>query len=140
MLHQYSIMTGQTVPTSEFWPQAAVLLSLMCVVMELACYIYFFSYLNRHDKELLSRKILSNGEFKRRRQVNAITFSGQFYGFIAECVLYFGLMYTLQESSDVVYRVSIVIGLVVEFGIVSVIEIVTSNNLNNFLPHNYFFK
>ena len=139
ILDEYSLLTGQTSSSSELGPQLVILVSLICVVTELACYILFFRQVYYHNKGMLSRNILTKGEVKRRRQVNAITFLGQFYGFIAESVLYFGMMFTLQESSDIAYRVGIVLIFWLEFGVVSVVEVITSENLRNFLPHNLCF-
>ena len=130
------MLTGQTSLSSELAPQLVILLSLICVVTELACYILFFRQVYYHNKGMLSRNIPTQGEVKRRRRVNAITFLGQFYGFIVECVLYFGVMFTLQESSDITYRAGIVLIFWLEFGVVSVVEVITSKNLRNFLPHN----
>ena len=140
ILDEYSFLTGQTSPSSELGPHIAVSLSIICVMAELACYILFFNHMYHHNKGLLIRKVLTNGEFKRRRRVNAITFLGQFYGFVVECILYFGLLFTLHESSDITYRVSIVLFFWLEFGLVSGVEVITSQNLRKYLPHNICFK
>ena len=140
ILDEYSFLTGQTSPSSELGPHVAVSLSIVCVMTELACYIFFFNHVYHHNKGMLVRKVLTNGEFKRRRRVNAITFLGQFYGFVVECILYFGLLFTLHESSDITYRVSIVLIVWLEFGLVSGVEVITSQNLRKFLPHNLCFK
>ena len=140
ILDGYSLATGQAYSSSELGPQLALFLALACVIAELVCYILFFNHVYYHDKGLLSRKILSDGEFKRRRRVNAITFLGQFYGFFAECILYFGTIFTLHESSDIVNRVSIVLCIWFEFGVVSIVEVITSKDLRKFLPHNLCFN
>ena len=89
---------------------------------------------------MLSRKVLNLHQVRERRRKNAITFFGQFYGFLVECVLYFGLMYTMQKDSDINVRMGLLIGLAVEFGIVSVVEVLTSQHLALHLPHNRYIS
>ena len=92
VIDQHHLLTGKTSPVSEVVPQLVVFVSLACVLMELACYLFFFGHIYFHEEGLLSREVLTRGEVKRRRRINAITFVGQFYGFIVECVFYFGII------------------------------------------------
>ena len=140
VIDQYHLSTGKTTPVSELGPQLVVFVSLASVLMELACYLFFFGHIYFHEEGLLSREVLTRGEVKRRRRINAITFVGQFYGFIVECIFYFGIIYTLHEKSEIIYRVSLVLCFWIEFGFVSVVEVVTSKNLQQLLPHNRFFQ
>jgi uncharacterized membrane protein len=138
--HYYSLLTGSVVPESEVMPIVGISISLLSVVAELLCYVLFFAHLYTKDKGLLAKKLLPTHEIKRRYRKNAITFIGQFYGFVAAFVLYFGLIITLQEGSDITLRLWIVVGLPIEFGIVSVVEVMTSECLVQYLPHNHFRK
>ena len=122
----------------EVMPAVVIALSLLSIIAELICYILFFGHLYKNDEGLLAKKLLPASEIKRRHRKNAITFLGQFYGFVAAFVLYFGMAFTLQEGSDVTIRLWLVLGLPIEFGIVSVVEVMTSNCLVQYLPHNYF--
>ena len=136
--HQYSLLTGTAVHEPEVMPAVVIALSLLSIIAELICYILFFGHLYKNDEGLLAKKLLPAVEIKRRHRKNAITFLGQFYGFVAAFVLYFGMAFTLQEGSDVTIRLWLVVGLPIEFGIVSVVEVMTSNCLVQYLPHNYF--
>ena len=57
---------------------------------------------NSDDENLIesARKVLQETEFKKRRQINSMTFMVQFYGFVVECITYVGVMFTLKKSSD----------------------------------------
>ena len=113
-----------------------IVASLVAAAIELACYVLFFQHLDEHDKAMLKKKVLKTGKVKRRRRKNAITFLGQFYGFCVEMMVYSGLIYTFREKSSISYRLGIVLCFWIEFGIVSIVEVMTSNNLRQYLPHN----
>ena len=132
--HNYSLLTGTALPESELISKIVVAISLAAVLAELICYMIFFQHLNGHDKAMLKKKVLKMDQVKRRKRQNAITFLGQFYGFIVEVLLYTGLIYALLHLS-ISHRVWIVLGVVIEFGIISVVEVLTSNNLIEYLPH-----
>ena len=134
--HNYSLLTGIVEPEYEFISEISVLVSLGAVAIELACYLAFFQHLASHDNSMLKKKVLNTGQVKSRRRENAITFLGQFYGFGVEVLLYVSLMYTLREKESIGYRVAIVVGVWLEFAIISIVEVMTSNNLREYLPHN----
>ena len=136
--HNYSLLTNHVTSESEVLPKMALFASLASVVVELACYILFFRHLNLHDKGMLKKKVLTIGEVQKRRRQNAITFFGQFYGFCVEWLVYCGMIYTLKVDTDISYRLGLVLGYWIEFGLVSVVEITTSKCLKQYLPHNYF--
>ena len=133
--NQYRILTGTASNESEVVAEIAVVFSLISAGLELVCYILFFQHLDKHDREMLKKKVLSTGEAKRRRNRNAISFMGQFYGFGVEIILYFGMLFTLRETSNIGYRLGLVLCFWIEFGIVSVVEVMSSNHLLNYLPH-----
>ena len=135
--HNYSLLTGKVENESEFIPEMVMVVSLLTVAIELACYVLFFEHLDDHDKAMLKKKVLQIGEVKRRRCRNAITFVGQFYGFAIEMMVFSGMIYTFRETSIISHRLGIVLFFWVEFGIVSIVEVMTSNNLRQYLPHNF---
>ena len=138
--HQYSLLTGAIVPESELMAFLAVALVTLGVLIELFCYVTFFAHLYKNDSGLLAKKLLPADEIKRRYRKNAITFFGQFYGFVSGMMLYLGVLLTFQEGSDVTLRLWIILWQAIEFGIVSVVEVMTSECLPNYLPHKYIWK
>ena len=138
ILHGYSLITGAIEHESESLAKYSLLTTLFGAVAELCCYLLFFSHLHANDKGLFTRKIIQEVEYKRRRQVNCITFSGQFYGFIVECTTYIGMLTTLKKNSNISFRLLLAICFWVEFGIVSVVEVMTSQHLRRNLPHNRY--
>ena len=138
ILHEYSLISGTVTPESEFLAKLSLLTTFLGVLSELFCYLMFFSHLNRNDKSLFARKVIKEVEYKRRRQINCITFSGQFYGFLVECTSYIGMYCTLNKNTNISFRLLLAICFWVEFGIVSVVEVMTSQNLRRYLPHNLY--
>ena len=138
--HNYSLLTGHAAIESELLSRMAIMMSLASVGFELGCYVLFFRHLNCHDKGMLKKKIISMGEAQRRQRQNAISFLGQFYGFIVEVLVYCVLMYTMQEKTDVSLRLGLVLCFWIEFGILSVVEVMTSSKLKQYLPHNRYHR
>ena len=86
----------------------------------------------------LRKKRVPFNDVNKRHRKNAITFLGQFYGFAVRCLLAIGMIYILHTHSDVIYRLIILVVNWVEFGILSVVEVMTSQNLLQNLPHNRY--
>ena len=139
IVHEYSVVRGNVLPQHELIPKLVLLISIVCVVAELACYIVIFGHLYLHNKAMMKKKITEPGVLERRQHKNAITFLGQFWTFVVECIVYLLMMYTMKKESHYIYRLVAVIGFWVEFGLVSIVEVMTSQNLRRYLPHNRIF-
>ena len=140
--HQYDLIRG-LVAVEEENVITALLLSLGSVVAELCCYVTIFLTLYTHDNGLAKRKILPAKEKNRRHQKNAITLLGQFYGFGFEIIFYFGLLISLKSKESFgnwnkLFKVFLVTGFWIEFGLLSIVEVMTSKSLKENLPHNRF--
>lgn len=142
--HQYDLIRG-LVAVEEEDATTALLLSLGCVVAELCCYVTIFLHLYTHDNGLAKRKILPANEINRRHQKNAITLLGQFYGFGFEIIFYVGLLISVKSKDSFgnwnkLFKVVMVTGFWIEFGLLSIVEVMTSKCLKENLPHNRFFR
>ena len=135
----YSMATGSTQPhmlVLDIFPMICSTFTLLFIIMELACYILLFHHLYTHDQDLLKNNRLPVGEIKKRHRQNATSFLGQFYGFAVKTILTFGMMFTLTVESGVLFfRMVIVVFFWVEFGIIAFVEVLTSQNLRQNLPH-----
>ena len=140
VLHEYSILRGTTIPEAEHIPKIMVLIALLFVVAELVSYVVFFGHYYLHDREMLRKKILKADEIKRRNQKNAITFLGQFWTFLTECIMLILIFISLNEQSDISFRVLAIIGFWIEFGLVSVVEVCASESLGDYLPHRIILR
>ena len=140
VLHEYSILQGTTTPEAEYGPKIVILFALLCVVAELVCYVVFFGHFYFHDREMLKKKILKADVIQRRNQKNAITFLGQFWTFMTECIIVILVFISLNEKSDISGRAFAVIGFWIEFGIVSVVDVCASESLGNYLPHRFILR
>ena len=136
VMHLYSLITGTVTLHSDIIPKIATCLAFLMITMELVCYIILFYELYSHDNDMLKKKRLPVYEVNKRHRKNAITFLGQFYRFVVQCILTTGMLYILHTHSDVSFRLLILIVNWVEFGILSVVEVKTSNHLTEYLPHN----
>ena len=136
VVHNYSVLRGIVTPQSELIAKIGVLIGFTGVLSELGCYVIFFQHIYSHDQGLLNRKVLKVGEVRKRHRKNAITFLGQFYGFIVECTIAFGLGLTMEINANISYRLLLIICIWVEFGVLSVIEVMASEGLKEKLPHN----
>jgi hypothetical protein len=136
VMHLYSLTTGTVTLRSDIIPKMITCLALVSIIEELVCYIVLFYHLYSHDEELMRKQRLPVNEVNKRHRKNAITFLGQFYGFVVRCIITSGMIYILHTHSDVSYRLLIMIVTWVEFGILSVVEVTTSTNLMQNLPHN----
>ena len=137
IMHDYSLTRGLTSPQSEFIPHFIVWSAFLAILTEFFCYVVFFHHLYSHDKEMVRKKILPDVEIRRRHHKNAITFLGQFYGFLVELVRVSLLIYSMSPNSDVTYRFVVAMSIWIEFGILSIVEVMTSQGLRSKLPHNY---
>ena len=137
--HNYALAIGTIKPISDTIPATLTILSLGWIFVELLCYIVLFKHLYSHNEELLRKKTLPVGEIKQRHMQNATSFVGQFYGFVVKTVLTSGVMFTMMTESEVTFiRMVIVVFVWVEFGIISIVEVMTSQNLRKNLPHNRY--
>ena len=136
ILHEYSLIRGTVIPQSELIPKLMLMISLTCVVAELGCYLTFFGYLYVHNRAMMKKKVMEPGVLERRQQKNAITFLGQFWTFVVEFLMYLVAMFSMSKQTPITYRLVIIIGFWVEFGFVSIVEVMTSQNLRRYLPHN----
>ena len=137
--HEYALLRGLVVPEKEY-ATTIMLVSLGSVVAEFCCYILFFRHLYINDKRLMSNKVLPAQDINRRHQKNATTLFGQFYGFGIEIIFCFGVLLSLTSKSENLLRVVLMIGIWAEFGLLSIVEVMTSSFLRPNLPHNRFFR
>ena len=134
--HSYKMLTGASEPESDTISLLSLGATILAIFLELSCYLALFGHLYFHDSDMLNKKLLRPDDVKARHQKNAITFIGQFYGFIAEIIISFSYMYTYKLNAHINARLAVALGSWIEFGLVSVIEVMTSQNLRRCLPHN----
>ena len=87
---------------------------------------------------MLTKDILKPEQVKKRNRKNAITFLGQFYSFVAETIISVTCLYTYKTNAYINARLAWALGAWIEFGLVSFIEVMTSSNLQDYLPHKHF--
>ena len=138
--YEYSFARGLVKVESDWISYISLSIPALGVLTEFGCYLIFFYHLYSHDEGMVARKILPAVEVRKRHRKNAITFLGQFYCFIAEVVTTIGFVYTMQDTVKVGNRLFALVGVWIEFGILSVIEVMTSTNLKRNLLHNRVFR
>ena len=140
MTENYSLLNGTISPQAEFIPKMAVWISMTGIILEFACYLIFFHHLFAHDEGMRHKQILPVNVVKKRHRKNAITFFGQFYGFVAESMRTVVLLCTMTADGNTRYRILTLLSVWIEFGILAVVEVMTSQELRTKLPHNRYFK
>ena len=139
VVHNYSMAVGSTKAMSDIFPTICSILTLAFIFSELACYILLFRHLYKHNEDLLRKKTLPAGEIRRRHRQNAMSFVGQFYGFVVRTMLTIGCLITLiAEPGWTFLRMVVFVFVWVEFGIIAIVEVMTSVNIYNNLPHRRF--
>ena len=127
VLHEYSANRGTTTLTPEHIPKISLIIGLLFVVAELVCYVAFFGHMYRHDRGLLTKKLLKAEVIQKRNKKNAISFFGQFWTFLTEFIVLSLTIVSMGQQSDILYRVLVIILLGIEFGLVSVVEVWNRN-------------
>ena len=138
--HGYSVIRGNDTPQYELMPNLVVLISIACIVSELACYLVIFGNRRLHNRAMMERTITETGILERRQQKSAITFVGQFRTFTVKCIIYLLMMYSMDKTPQFIYQLLAIVGIWVEFALTSIVEVTTSQNLRQYLPHNRLFR
>ena len=97
---------------------------------ELLCYVLFFYHVYRSDKVV--SKLLFDDERQRRRRKNVISFLGQFYVFCAKFITLLVFIFaTIQGKTHVTMKALAMVTKFTEFGMLSIVEVMTSPAMRN---------
>ena len=140
IINEYSLTLGSISNQPEVFPKLIVAMIFLGLSIEISCYVIIFHTIYTHDENMLKLKRIQTGELRRRHRRNAITFLGQFYSFMVEGGITVILAYTMTDQSDISFRLFIVIYRWVEFGTLSVVEVMSSHSLIDNLPHRLLFR
>ena len=135
ILNDYSLASGSITNQPEIFPKLIVVMIFFGLFIEISCYVIIFHTIYTHDENMVKMKRIETGELRRRHRRNAITFLGQFYSFVVEGGITIILAYTMMDQSDISFRLFIVVYRWVEFGTLSVVEVMSSHSLIHYLPH-----
>ena len=102
---------------------------------ELACYIFLFTKIAKHDKEMKENKIISFETFRERKQRNLFSLNAQIFGCVTE-IAYQLIIFIIRllgsklfpHNSDSV-RNYIDIFFITQFPITSTLQILVTPNL-----------
>ena len=110
-----------------------MVIALTCTIGELVCYIMIFVEVFKQDNGEI-KKLLDPNITKRRNQKNLTTFLGQFLHFAAEIAFFLTLLIVLAfDSSNVQLKAVAASCKLVEFGILSAVDVLTSERLKEAL-------
>ena len=103
---------------------------LILALGELVCYILFFHHVHTGDKKV--KHLLMGNEFHIRRKTNAISFVGQFYVFCTKFLFMVAVTFALMKGKSHVMLIALsYITKFVEFGLLSIVEVMTSHKMRN---------
>ena len=103
-------------------------------LMEIGCYVVFFHHCYKNDNGNI-RLYLPPEVTRHRNTGNAITFIGQLYSFIAEFTFMTGTVIVIVVSDNEIRGIGSAIKLM-EFGILSAVEVLTSAALRKSIRGN----
>jgi hypothetical protein len=67
------------------------LLLILLQMCELLCYVVLHNYINQHQREMVTHKIISRDMYNTRKGIHLISLYAQIYGFLAELIYLVGL-------------------------------------------------
>ena len=113
--------------TSKLYKISAMSILVGMSLMEFACYLLFFHIVFKNDNGSI-KKLLPKEVTRQRNQRNAITFVGQVYVFIVEFAFMVGSLILHLKSNMIVKEVGTILK-VMEFGVLSAVEVLTSASI-----------
>ena len=135
-VHSYRFDLGEVTHGTDLPTQLALVAVMTLQLAELWCYVALFYHVYVHDQNAMRKKLVGEAELTKRHRKNAITFLGMFYGFLVEMLFYIVLFVCLgiQGSSPAIRALAIMLYWI-EFGVSAVVEVYTSHDLEDHLPH-----
>ena len=121
--------TGPQAHVSSDYLIVALTITVCCTIGEIICYVLFAHHTYNNDngnvKNLLDPEIT-----KQRNRKNLTTFLAQFYSFATEVTfLIVIVIIVLIDSTDTTIKALVVVIKIMEFGVLSLVEIVFSDEL-----------
>ena len=126
-------LTGQdNTLDGKVWQIFATSCGIVFPLIELTCYLVIFHDHSTHNNGNI-KKLLGKECIRQRNRSNAITFLGQFCGFLIEFVfmVIFTTILVLEESNTQFKSLSKVL-MFIEFGMLSMVEVLASDSLRNY--------
>ena len=120
----YSQSQGWETETTKAYKITVASILVGMTLMEFTCYLVFFHHIYKNDNGVI-KKLLPKEVTRQRNQRNAITFVGQVYVFIVEFGFMIGTL-TLHLKSNMELKEFGAIAKIMEFGLLSAIEVLTS--------------
>ena len=112
--------------------------TMVFTLIEIGCYVIIFHHLFKHDNGRITA-FLSQECTRHRNRSNAITFIGQFYGFWTEFVFMVILTICIVlGKSNIQMKALVSVIKFIEFGILSAIEVLTSETLREVFIESIF--
>ena len=104
---------------------------IIFTLIELGCYLAIFHHLFTYDNGTIAR-CLGKERIRQRNRSHAITFLGQFCGFLTELsfMVIFTTILVVGESNTQLKALSTVMKFI-EFGTLSMVEVIASKSLRN---------
>ena len=130
----YDLSRGKQFASTKFYQISAISIILGIILTEIACYAMFFHHIFTNDNGSI-KQFLPKDVTRQRNKRNAISFIGHVYAFLIEFAFFVGTLIVLIISSpEVKYFGSV--SKIMEFGVLSIIEVCTSEAMRNSISGN----
>ena len=128
---------GFETANSSTYQIVAVIMTMCCTISEIICYILFFHHVYRNDNGDV-KKMLDPQVTKQRNRKNLTSFLGQFFAFMTEITfLVVFLIILIADSSNTTTKSVAVVIKFMEFGGLSLVEIISSDELRTMMHEDW---
>ena len=134
ILIEYDLSRGMEMIVTTVFQSTAIGVGILMQTIELIIYVWFFWHRYKNDNGNI-RKLLTEDVIRRRNIKNITTFLGQFYGFLVEYAFLFVILVLTgftQEQKELTRALAIIIKFM-DFGLLSAVEVLSSQKLRSFL-------
>ena len=133
---EYRMSAEDQLLGTKYQESMAIFLCIGTQTIEFGIYIWFFYYRYKNDNgkiaQLLSQKAIGNRNLK-----NAVTFLGQFYGFVIEYSFLISFLVLLQHADEHTQHFRALFSMVkfFDFGVLSALEVLTSPGIRGYMKY-----
>ena len=134
ILIDYQSAVDENILTTAVFRKTAIVITLSLQAGEFGIYLGLFYFIYKHDNGSIT-KVLNQSVVRDRNRKNLVSFLGQFYGFVVECIfliIILVLSFLSRKVAHEIHAITIVVKFL-DFGVLSAVEILSSASLKQSL-------
>ena len=133
-LIEYGASRGEQMLATTYLQTTSIYVCIAFQTIEFGIYMWFFYTIYKHDNGNM-RKLLTHDAIRERNLKNVGTFLGHFYGFVVEYVFLISILVLTHFADAETHHFKAFANIVklVDFGLLSAVEVLSSPGLKNFM-------